>query len=476
MRGVMWFREDLRTIDNKALHQAARQCTDGIVAIYILDPAMWKRHDVAPCRVNFLLRGVTKLKENLAKLNIPLLVVPAEAKTNIAQLMLKLITELKAQALYFNRQYEYNEATRDQAVQKLLEKNSVEVFAFDDQVIFAPGTIKNLQGNDYQVFTAYKHAWLKKFREDNIKSVPAPKAQKHITLPLKSLAIPESLAGFDSSVDPTLWPIGQEAAIRRLHKFIDAGLYQYHEARDFPAIDGTSKLSPYLAAGMISPRQCFLSALDANNNELDTGNPGATTWLGELIWREFYKHILIAAPRVSMHKAYQEKTDKIRWDYDKKLFLAWQTGQTGYPIIDAAMRQLNLTGWMHNRMRMVVAMFLTKNLFFDWRLGETYFITHLIDGDLAANNGGWQWSASTGTESAPYFRIFNPIRQSERFDPDGKYILQYCPELAGFSKKTIHDPHSTLPLQAKQQGYPPHIVELRSKREKVIAAYRKATA
>jgi deoxyribodipyrimidine photo-lyase len=235
-------------------------------------------------------------------------------------------------------------------------------------------------------------------------------------------------------------------------------------------------LSPYLAAGMISPRQCFLSALDANDNELDTGNQGAITWLSELIWREFYKHILVSAPRVSMHKAYQCNTDKIRWDFDNKQLLAWQQGQTGYPIIDAAMRQLNTMGWMHNRMRMVVAMFLTKNLFFDWRLGEKYFISHLIDGDLSSNNGGWQWSASTGTDSAPYFRIFNPIQQSLRFDPEGKYILQYCPELTGFTSKSIHDPHASAPLIATQQGYPHPIIPLRSKREKVLAAYKKLSA
>ncbi|MES2219236.1 MAG: deoxyribodipyrimidine photo-lyase [Pseudomonadota bacterium] len=476
MRGIVWFREDLRTIDNKALHHAAKQCDDGVIAIYLLDPAMWKKHDVAACKVNFLLRGLAKLKENLAKLTIHFIVVKIDEGANIPELIRGLLTDCKAQALFFNRQYEYDELSRDQAVQQLLAKNALESFAFDDKVILAPGTIKNLQGQDYQIFTAYKQAWLKHFREQTIKPYPTPKAQKFIEIALKSYPIPEKLPGFETTIDPDLWPIGQEAALRRLHRFVDNSLFQYHEIRDFPAQDGTSKLSPYLAAGMISPRQCFLSALEVNNNEMDSGNQGATTWLTELIWREFYQHILIAAPRVSKHQAYQQNTDKIRWDFNKNQLQAWQEGQTGYPIIDAAMRQLNTTGWMHNRLRMVVAMFLTKNLFFDWRLGEKYFISHLIDGDLAANNGGWQWSASTGTDSAPYFRIFNPVRQSERFDPEGKFILQYCPELKGFDKKSIHDPHTSLPLIAELQGYPYPIVALRSKREKVIAAYKKVSA
>jgi deoxyribodipyrimidine photo-lyase len=475
MRGLMWFREDLRTIDNTALHQAAAQCEDGIVAIFLLDTNMWKQHEVAACRVNFMLQGLVLLTENLAKLHIPLFVINIDDATQIPEILLQHLTTCKAQALFFNHQYELNERKRDAAVTTYLTKHDIKIFAFDDQVILAPGTIKNLQGHDYKVFTAYKQAWQKKFREQHIKLLTAPKAQAPISLSVKATALPEKLIGFTSHVNPKLWPAGEKAASSRLRKFIENNLFEYHETRDFPAMDGTSKLSPYLAAGMISPRQCFLAALDANHNEIDSGNKGASTWLGELIWREFYKHILLTAPRVSMHKAYQEKTDKLRWDYNEDLFRSWQTGQTGYPIIDAAMRQLNTIGWMHNRLRMIVAMFLSKNLFYDWRLGEKYFISHLIDGDLAANNGGWQWSASTGTDAAPYFRIFNPVRQSERFDEEGKFILQYCPELKGFDKRTIHNPYAKLPEQAAKQGYPRPIIDLRANRERVIAAYRKVS-
>ena len=473
MRGVMWFREDLRTVDNIALHQAALHCEDGVIAIFLLDAGMWKKHDVSGCRVDFMLRGLTLLEADLAKLNIPLFVIPIESASQIPATILKHMTTCKADALFFNRQYEINERKRDEKVTVQMEKHNISVNSFDDQVILAPGTIKNLQGNDYRVFTAYKHAWHKKFREQHVKLVAAPRKQTPLSLSLKTHKIPTGVAGFDSHINPKEWPAGEKAAAARLRKFIADPIFDYHKNRDFPAIDGTSKLSPYLASGMISPRQCFFAALDANNNEIDSGNKGASTWLGELIWREFYKHILISAPRVSMHKAYQEKTDKLSWDYNEKLFKAWQNGQTGYPLIDAAMRQLNTVGWMHNRLRMVVAMFLTKNLFYEWRLGEKYFIKNLIDGDLAANNGGWQWSASTGTDAAPYFRIFNPIRQSERFDADGKFILQYCPELKGFDRKSIHEPYRRQPDLAAKQGYPKPIIDLRVNRERVMKAYRK---
>ena len=473
MRGVVWFREDLRTLDNQALHYAAKQCTEGVVGIYLLDPSMWQKHEVAFCRVDFLLRGLKKLREHLQRLHIPLIIKKISKQTNVAKLIHQQLQAVKAESLYFNRQYEVNELNRDTAVVAYLAQKNLKTYAFDDLVIFPPGSVKNGKGEDYKVFTAFKKAWLKKFRAEGVKSYATPKAQKPLRLSVESEAIPEKLSGFTSGIDPDLWPAGQDVAVKRLQRFIDEALFDYHVDRDFPAIEGTSLLNPYLNAGMISSRQCFLTALAANNNELDSGHKGATTWLGEFIWREFYKNILVSAPRVSKHRAYQEKTEKIRWDFNANHFKAWQTGQTGYPIIDAAMRQLNTIGFMHNRLRMVVAMFLTKNLFFDWRLGEKYFITHLIDGDLASNNGGWQWSASTGTDSAPYFRIFNPIRQSQRFDPHGEFILRYCPELVGMNKKAIHEPYKYQPELAAERGYPKPIVELRSKRDKVLNAFKK---
>ncbi|ERI52767.1 hypothetical protein N878_17765, partial [Pseudomonas sp. EGD-AK9] len=212
-------------------------------------------------------------------------------------------------------------------------------------------------------------------------------------------------------------------------------------------------------------------ALRANRGEFDSGNPGAVTWINELLWREFYKHILVGYPRVSMHRAFRQETEALPWRDAPDELAAWQQGRTGLPIVDAAMRQLRATGWMHNRLRMIVAMFLTKNLLIDWREGERFFMRQLIDGDLAANNGGWQWSASTGTDAAPYFRIFNPISQSQKFDPDGHFIRHWVPELAGLNKRDIHDPAALGGLLAPA-GYPRPIVDLARSRERALAAFK----
>ncbi|MDR3491312.1 MAG: deoxyribodipyrimidine photo-lyase [Gammaproteobacteria bacterium] len=468
MRGLVWFREDLRTHDNTALYHAAKQCDEGIAALYIIDENMWIAHDTAACKIEFILRGLKLLQSDLDKLNITLYVLSVKSTASIPQEIHKLISIIQADALFFNRQYEINESRRDQSVEKHLSQYDISTYAYHDQIILPPGSVKTLQNTNYSVFTPYKRAWHTVFSQSDIKILPPPRIQDKLNLTNES-KVPDTLLKFKSDIDPTLWPAGQLHAKKVLQKFISDKLFHYDKDRDFPSIEGTSKLSPYLCTGMISARYCFLKALESNHNELDTGNKGATTWMGELIWRDFYKHILFNEPRVSMHQAYKTETDNINWNHDETLFSAWKSGQTGYPMIDAAMRQLNTTGWMHNRLRMVVAMFFTKNLFLDWRLGEKYFMSRLIDGDLAANNGGWQWSASTGTDSAPYFRIFNPIRQSERFDPDGEFIIQYCPELKMLTKKNIHDPsrHGEIKM-----NYPKPIIELNKNRDKVLTAFK----
>jgi deoxyribodipyrimidine photo-lyase len=468
---MMWFREDLRTDDNTALFHAAKNTNQGVVGVYILDRTGWLNHHVAASRIDFILRGLHELRHDLNKLNIPLVVIEVTAPSEVPIELAKLVKQLQAHAVFFNRQYEVNERKRDQVVQDILQKQDVACYSYDDQVIFSPGTVCNQQGEFYKVFTAYKRAWYRLFLEKKaLRLLPCPALQPVLNMTLS--AIPTAMSGVKSTVEPTLWSAGEREANRRLRHFIKNALSQYDQQRDFPALSGTSQLSPYLAAGMISPRRCFMAALLANNNELETGNKGAITWMVELIWRDFYKHILLAVPRVSMNKAYNIATEKIHWKFNKEQFLAWQQGQTGYPLIDAAMRQLNLTGWMHNRLRMIVAMFFTKNLFFDWRLGEQYFMSQLIDGDLAANNGGWQWCASTGTDSAPYFRVFNPLSQSKRFDPEGDFIRQYCPELADFDSHSIHDPHGRNSLLAAACGYPQPTVDLKRSRQHAIEAFR----
>ena len=467
MCNIVWFREDLRIHDNNALYHASLHSQGRILGLFVIDRTMWHKHHMAACRVDFILQGLKALSLSLAKLNIPLLLIEVSDSTKTAEEIYKLMDQHKALALFFNKQYEFDELKRDSHVAEYLEAKSMECYSYDDQLILTPGSIRTKQGDYFKVFTPFKRAWINAYRErTTVKILAAPKAQKPTNI--KSSVIPDKIIGFNSKINPKYWPGGEKNAEKALDQFINSRLFDYDKQRDFPAIMGTSRLSPYLASGMISARQCMLAAVEENKHQLDSGNKGALCWMGELIWREFYKTILMSTPRVSMSQAYQTSTDQIKWDFNEIHFTAWKDGRTGYPLIDAAMRQLSQTGWMHNRLRMVTAMFLVKNLFFDWRLGEAYFMSQLIDGDLAANNGGWQWCASTGTDAAPYFRIFNPITQSKNFDPEGKFIRHYCPELAQLSNKEIHEPHRKPSITI---DYPKPIIELHAKRTKVLAAY-----
>ena len=283
--------------------------------------------------------------------------------------------------------------------------------------------------------------------------------------------MPTSLPDFTPTIDESLWPAHNQEADNRLKQFCESQILSYNIDRDLPSVKGTSTLSPYLAIGAISVRQCLDFALSINKGHLTDNNPNVDCWISELVWREFYTHILIHFPHVCRGHAFKKNTDTLPWSQNKTLLNDWKNGNTGIPIIDASMRQLVRTGWMHNRLRMISAMYLTKNCFINWREGEAFFLEHLIDGDFASNNGGWQWAASTGTDAAPYFRIMNPIRQSERFDPEGKFIKEYCPELSHLSKKIIHDPTSLSPV--KINNYPQRKVDLKSSRLNAISVFKK---
>jgi deoxyribodipyrimidine photo-lyase len=348
--------------------------------------------------------------------------------------------------------------------------------SFTDQCLITPGDLRTAEGRPYTVFTPFKKSLYKALQERTpITPLPPPRKQPSMPPGIRPSAVPDHLDGFASTVPADLWPAGEREALKRLNSFSAKGLRDYKERRDFPATDGTSTLSPYLAVGSLTHRQCIAAALDANHNRFDSGNPGAVAWISEVAWREFYRHILVAFPRVSMHRAFKPATERIRWSDNDSHFQAWCDGRTGVPIVDASMRQLRSTGWMHNRVRMITAMYLTKDLFIDWRRGEQHFMRHLIDGDLASNNGGWQWSASTGTDAAPYFRIFNPITQSRRFDPDGEYIRRYVPELRDLvgaaGKGPIHDPSDLPPLARAQLDNPTPIIDRAKVKARVLEAF-----
>ena len=467
MTGIVWFRKDLRTEDNKALFHAAEK-HESIIGLYLLDLNMWKLHQVSDCQISFILEGLKVLISQLKKYNIPLIVEKLETK-EIPDKILTLMKLHKAESLYFNRQYELDEKRRDLSVTTTLKKNGFSCHEFDDQIILPPSTVQTNQGTTFKVFTSFKKAWYQKILSSKpLKLLPPPREQKCILLiPEK---VPAALKNIKYNIDNSLWPAGETSARKKLTDFIKNQAANYHLHRDFPGLSGTSLLSPYLATGMISPRQCLIKALEILKDQ--DKNKGIETWINELIWRDFYKDLLDSFPRLSMNQPFKLNTKKIKWRFDHGQWSAWEEGMTGFPIIDAGMRQLKQIGWMHNRVRMIVAMFLTKNLLIDWRLGEKHFISHLIDGDLAANNGGWQWSASTGTDAAPYFRIFNPTLQSQRYDPEGKYIRQYCPELASFDNRSIHDPHYFNAALAKKTKYPQPIIDLKFSRARAIEAFK----
>ena len=466
---LIWLRSDLRQHDNTALAAAAER--GPTVAVYLLSPLQWQEHDDAPCKIDFWLRNLSELSKSLGALNIPLLIRTAPHWDQAPAVLLELCRQLKIEAVHVNEEYGINECRRDEAVAEALQAEGITFHSYLDQLLFKPGSVLTKTGTYFQVFSQFRKVCYERLHRSmpSLKQAPG----KQSALNIASDPVPEAIEGFPTPGESlrALWPAGEAEARRRLDTFADAQIDYYKSERDFPAKPGTSQLSAYLAAGVISPRQCLHAALQSNQGEFESGKVGAVTWINELLWREFYKHILVGYPRVSRNRAFRPETEALAWRDAPEDLAAWQEARTGLPIIDAAMRQLLETGWMHNRLRMVVAMFLTKNLLIDWREGERFFMRHLIDGDLAANNGGWQWSASTGTDSAPYFRIFNPVSQSEKFDSEGLFIKHWLPELAGLNKKEVHNPASAGGLFGVAD-YPAPIVNLSASRERALTAFK----
>ena len=469
MRQLMWFRGDLRIQDNTALTAAMQ--TGPTIAVFLLSPAQWQAHDDAPCKVDFWLRNLVMLQHELTKLNVPLLIRHAPLWSDAPKVIADLSREHDIASVHVNAEYGVNEERRDEDVATRLDSLGISIQRHLDQLLFQPGSILTRSGNYFQIFSQFRKVCYQRLNTAAPTSLGLPPVQP--PLEIASDPIPANVAGFrapDADLR-SLWPAGEVEAAERLERFATERLDDYNRDRDLPAKPGTSQISAYLSAGVLTPRQCLHAALRSNRGEFETGSNGAITWINELLWREFYKHILVGYPQVSRHKAFRTATEAIAWRSDPEDLAAWQQGRTGFPLIDAAMRQLLATGWMHNRLRMVVAMFLTKNLLIDWREGERFFMQHLIDGDLAANNGGWQWSASTGTDAVPWFRIFNPVTQSRRFDPDGRFIRYWIPELAELDNRSIHEPASAADLFGTAD-YPAPIVDLAKSRQRALDAFR----
>ena len=446
---LMWFRSDLRVFDNPAFVSAMSQ--GPTIAVYIVTEGQWQAHGISPAKRALILRQVLTLHDELEKLNVPLIVLSANSFNDIPDVLADFARTHSVKQIFFNEEYEVNEKACAEQLIDRLKQQGVLSSCHHDACLIEPGLIRNKQGEPYKVYSAFKRAYIQNFSGHARSILNRPEAQTPTSVSADVSGMPNNYADFAE-----LWPAGEEEAHDRLNRFLDEDIKQYKAKRDIPSEAATSQLSPYLAMGAISSTQCMHAALSLNHGSLSEGNQGVSTWINELIWREFYKHLLVDFPHLCRFKPFKPETDRLPWKKESEHFDAWKEGRTGFPIVDAAMRQLKQTAWMHNRLRMVVAMFLTKHLFIDWRLGEAYFMSMLVDGDLAANNGGWQWSASTGVDAVPYFRIFNPVRQSQRFDASGDFIRQYLPELSSLDDKSIHMPSAQ---QAKILAYPLPVVD-----------------
>lgn len=449
---LMWFRSDLRIYDNPALHHAV--LNGPTITVYFITPEQWRQHNMAPIKQHLILRELIDLKSRLAELNIPLLVFDTHDFSGSLSKLITLTEQYNIDGVFFNLEYEWNEQGLTDLVCAKLSSLGKQVNTFHDQCLIKPGEIRNKEGGFYKVFTAFKKAYFNGLFEHCRPLFKKPSKQKALNIQSNITCVLDKLKSFHE-MDAhwqTLWPSGEEYAHNLLGAFTESQIIDYQQNRDIPSMDATSKMSAYLAIGVMSVRQCYQAAMSVSGA---LSNQGVNTWVVELVWRDFYRHLMAAFPEICRYKPFKPNTDRLPWKQDMELFKAWCEGRTGYPVVDAAMRQLAQTGWMHNRLRMVTAMFLTKHLFIDWRLGEQFFMSHLVDGDLASNNGGWQWSASTGVDAVPYFRIFNPTRQSQRFDAQGDFIRQYVPELASLDNKSIHEPNKQ---QIMQCGYVTPIV------------------
>ncbi len=477
---IHWFRRDLRLQDNFAL-LAASKSDSPILPIFIFDPKIVESKRVSLPRLAFMLQALESLDAELQKKGSRLWIGYGSPH----YILPGLIAVTEATALYYNRDYTPFARQRDEVLEQEL---TIAVHAYDDALLLPPGSVLKANGDPYTVFTPFKRKWLtfpipetvSAVRKGNFVTAEVVSTftiddnnKRKWSLPLERVPSLADL-GHPATVDvPTA---SEREAGKRLDDFLKQRVYRYSEGRnELAALKkddtymGSSFLSPYLRFGMLSPRQAYWGAQEASTATKKVNQrESVETWVSELVWREFYMHILHHFPYVAKG-CFRQQYDNLEWRYEANDLAAWKSGMTGFPVVDAAMRQLQVMGWMPNRARMIVASFLTKDLLIDWREGERHFMDWLIDGDPAANNGGWQWSAGTGTDAQPYFRIFNPTAQAKKFDPQGAYIRRWLPELTDVPAQYIHEPWK---MSAPPKQYPAPLVDRLVARERTLAAFR----
>ncbi|KAK4689672.1 deoxyribodipyrimidine photo-lyase, partial [Tremellales sp. Uapishka_1] len=529
---VFWMRmEDVRIEDSRGLSLASEKAKSlgvPLIVLFTISPGDYRMHDRSTRRIDFMLRNLRVLKPQLAELNIPLHVVSWDKRLSLPKhLVKKVLPDLKATHVFANVSYEVDELRRDLQTVKLGRENGIDVVCVHDRLVVPPGKVLSKQGKPMSVYSPWQRAWAKKLDEDRsfLEESPLPMANEtsiHEHARFKSLfdetPIPSHVDGFecgDAEKMAEVWPEGIEKAKAALDLFLhtkartsqleltspltpgaqkndkESRISSYTVGRNLVNGDNSSRLSPYLTSGIISGRMVINATRKLKGGKLESGrDSGVGMWVQEVAWRDFYNHVMAIWPRVSMGRPFLEKFQDVQWEIDEERLQAWKDGKTGFPIVDAAMRACNTRGWMENRLRMVAASFLVKGLMLDWReskpryedessharllgLGEKYFMERFIDGDLASNNGGWQWTASTGTDPQPYFRIFNTLTQSEKCDPAGDYIRYWVPELKNLKGKAIHDPSHHLPsIEFNKLGYPKPIIDHKTSRERALFRYK----
>ena len=475
--GLVWLRRDLRVHDNAALYHALKHCKQVHVA-FVFDRTILDALPQADRRVEFIRESLQDLDARLAELGgegCGLIVRHGVAEHELPQLA----RQLGVLAVFASHDDEPYAQLRDGKVRGHLADMGIALHTCKDHVVFERQELMTQSGTAFSVFTPYKNAWLRKVNDFYVRAYPVERYAAHLAPRPPALRQPvPRLSDIDfetTNLSELHIPCGETGAQSLLADFLGR-IDAYGQRRDFPAVKGPSYLSVHLRFGTVSVRQLAREA----HARMQAGSEGAAVWLSELIWRDFYAQVLANFAHVGAGESFKRDYDAIAWDHGPhghKLFDAWCAGRTGYPLVDAAMRQLNQTGYMHNRLRMVVASFLCKDLGVDWRWGERYFATHLNDFDLSANNGGWQWASSSGCDAQPYFRIFNPVSQSQKFDAEGKFIRRYVPELAGLGDKSLHAPWLAGALELQSAGvtlgqnYPLPIVDHAQARETTLARY-----
>ncbi len=481
--GIHWFRRDLRVAGNNALQQNWKENNGRVVGVFCFDRAFLARPDFSVNRFQLFINTLIGLQEELREIGSDLLFLDVGPEKAFKDLLSKLKEKGSLPRLFTcNRDYEPFSRVRDKSISELMKAYEVKVQTYRDHLLIEPHEVfRSKVTEGYKVFTPFSRKWLEAFRKDDVQNRIKIQAKgfEYLNLPKKSVKNLFKMTWLDlgiksvdnlekyskenkKNVDIEIPECGLRAALKKLDEFKDK-LDEYKNKRDIPSVLGTSKMSMFLKNGSITTSQIiYYLGLNFYEKKDDSGK---ATYFKEIIWREFYYHVLYRWPQVE-HTAFQPKYSDLKWGNNKKWFEKWKKGKTGFPIVDAGMRELKQTGWMHNRVRMIVASFLTKDLLIDWKWGEQYFMDTLLDGDLAPNNGGWQWAASTGCDAQPYFRIFNPWSQSKRFDPDGEYIKKYVPELSTLEAKKLHVPILDHP------DYPPPIVEHSVQRQLALKMYK----